>query len=253
MFEAAESLGVGYPYRALSMVEVPAGLRSFGGGWRMASVQAMPGIVLLREYGFRPPRFEMQFRNPERFQARDGGIGAAKAAVLHRYFDNDITGGNPFQGAVRNLLNFQTGAVGEGALALDFMLHELALRLFTKSRNGYFSAYAFANSTDLGLMMQQAFMGVATGSGAAVAGNVREGATRRATVWDRALGAALVDLDPRDDPQRALDVLWLKVPAVAQSILDAYGREAVGSLLAELRRRLCRTQLHGGGVRRVDG
>ena len=237
MFEAAESLGVGYPYRALSMVEVPAGLRSFGGGWRMASVQAMPGIVLLREYGFPTARFEMQFRNPERFQARDGGIGAAKAAVLHRYFDNDITGGNPFQGAVRNLLNFQTGAVGEGALALDFMLHELALRLFTKSRNGYFSAYAFANSTDLGLMMQQAFMGVATGSGAAVAGNVREGATRRATVWDRALGAALVDLDPRDDPQRALDVLWLKVPAVARSILDAFGREAVGSLLAELRRR----------------
>ena len=237
MIEAAESLGVGYPYRGLTMVEVPAALRSFGGGWRMESVQAMPGVLLLREYGFPTARFEMQFRNPERFQGEVGGIGAAKSALLWRYFDNDITGGNPFQGAVRNLLGFQTGAVGEGALALDFMLHELALRLFTKSRNGYFSAYAFANSTDIGLMMQQAFVGVATGGGAAVAGIVRQGATQRATVWDRALGASLAALDPAEDPQRALDVLWLKVPAIAQSFLDAYGREAVGSLLAELRRR----------------
>ena len=241
MFESADSLGLGYPYGGLSAVEVPAGLRAFGGGWRMASVQTMPGIVMLREYGFPASRFEFPFRDPQRFAARADGVAGAKADALMAYFDNDITGGNPFYGAVKNLLLFQTGAVGEGALALDAMLHEMALRMLTKSRNGYFSAYPFATGADLGAMMQQAFVGAVggavPGSAPSIAAQVRDGATRRATVWDAALGASLVDLDPGEDPRRALDVLWLKVPAIAQSVLDAYGREAVGSLLHELRRR----------------
>ena len=240
MLEGADILGLGYPYGGLSAVEVPAVLRGFGGGWRMASVQAMPGIVMLREYGFPSSRFEFPYREPERFASRQGGIGAAKADGLMSYFDNDITGGNPFHGAVKNLFSFQTGAVGEGALALDAMLHEMALRMLTKSRAGYFSPYPFATGADLGAMMQQAFMGVVVdgpvGSGS-VAAQVRDGATGRATVWDAALGASLKDLDPSQDPRRALDVLWLKVPAIAQSVLEAYGREAIGALLAELRRR----------------
>ncbi len=241
MFEDADTLGLGYPYGTISAVEVPAGLRGFGGGWRMASVQAMPGIVMLREYGFPSSRFEFPFRDAERFATRADGVAGAKADALVAYFDNDITGGNPFHGAVKNLLSFQTGAVGEGALALDAMLHELALRMLTKSQNGYFSPYAFATSTDLGVMMQQAFVGAVgggvPGSGPSIAAQVRDGATRRATVWDAALGASLVDLDPSENPRRALDVLWLKVPAIARSVLDAYGREAIGSLLHELRRR----------------
>ena len=240
MLEGADILGLGYPYGGLSAVEIPAGLRSFGGGWRMASVQAMPGIVMLREYGFPSSRFEFPYREPERFAERQGGIGAVKADGLRVYFDNDITGGNPFHGAVRNLVSFQTGAVGEGALALDAMLHEMALRMLTKSRSGYFSPYPFATGADLGAMMQQAFMGVVVdgpvGSGS-VAAQVRDGATGRAAVWDAALGASLKDLDPSQDSRRALDVLWLKVPAIAQSVLDAYGREAIGALLAELRQR----------------
>lgn len=241
MFESADSLGLGYPYGSISAVEVPASLRGFGGGWRMASVQAMPGIVMLREYGFPSSRFEFPFRDTERFAARTGGVAGAKADALMAYFDNDITGGNPFHGAVKNLLSFQTGAVGEGALALDAMLHEMALRMLTKSQNGYFSPYAFASGADLGVMMQQAFVGAVGGAvpvtAPSIAAQVRDGAVRRATVWDAALGASLAGLDPSEDPRRALDVLWLKVPAIARAVLDAYGREAIGSLLHELRRR----------------
>lgn len=241
MFEDADTLGLGYPYGTISAVEVPAGLRGFGGGWRMASVQAMPGIVMLREYGFPSSRFEFPFRDAERFATRADGVAGAKADALMSYFDNDLSGGNPFHGAVKNLLSFQTGAVGEGALALDAMLHELALRMLTKSQNGYFSPYAFATGADIGVMMQQALVGAVgggvPGSGPSIAAQVRDGATRRATVWDAALGASLADIDPSEDPRRALDVLWLKVPAIARSVLDAYGREAIGSLLHELRRR----------------
>ena len=38
LFSAAEDSGLGYPYEALSMVEVPAQLRTYGGGWKMDTV-----------------------------------------------------------------------------------------------------------------------------------------------------------------------------------------------------------------------
>ena len=237
MLGGAENLGLGYPYGALSLVETPAGLRTFGGGWRMASVQALPGVLLLPEYGFPSSRFEFRFLNNEQLASREGGLAAAQADILQRYFDNDISGGNPFQGAARNLLAFQTGAVGEGALALDFVVHDLARRLLTPSDNGYFSPYTFAAGADMGAMMQQAMLDLGTGQGASIASNVHSAATNRAGVWDRALGVSLAALDPADEPKRALDVLWLKGPAIARSVLDGLGREAAAGLLADLRQR----------------
>ena len=52
LFDEATRAGLDYPYRGLSMVEVPATLRRCGGGWRMDTVQALPGVMLLNERGF---------------------------------------------------------------------------------------------------------------------------------------------------------------------------------------------------------
>ena len=47
-----ESQGIGFPYVSLSVVEVPAYLRSYRGGWRMEPALRLPGIVGVREVGF---------------------------------------------------------------------------------------------------------------------------------------------------------------------------------------------------------
>lgn len=236
LFEEAEKLGIGYPYRGLSLVETPGILRSYGGGWRMDSVQSLPGIVALREYGFPTTRFEVRFFRLDELEMDEGGVPAAKTDVLANFFRNDVSGGDPLHGALRNVLAFQTGASGEGAIALDFLVHELASQLVSQRRSGYFAAQTYGDSQDFATVMAQTITSVTTGQGS-IGDTVYASATNRPHVWDRALGAALADLSPAEDSIVALNVLWLKVPNIASALIDALGREKVGEVLTELRRR----------------
>ena len=235
-FADAAGLGLGYPYGGLSMVETPAGLRTYGGGWRMDTVQSLPGIMLLDERSLPSARLQRHFQDPEQYADRDQDAAAAKVDALEHYFESDFTGGNPFQGVSRNFLPFQTGAVGEGmaAVALEFVVGELVNLLLT-DRGGYFSAYVF--STGFGSdknrwLLTSAVEGLSPGASVAALDAV----ANRPSVWDRALGTSLAKLDPQRDPSQALNVLSFKGRAVARSILDALGRQRTAALLAELRR-----------------
>ena len=63
MLDGAERAGIPYPYDGFSMVELPMGVRSWGGGWRLDSVLATPGIMLLPEAGLPLAQFGFAFRN----------------------------------------------------------------------------------------------------------------------------------------------------------------------------------------------
>ena len=239
MLATAAALGLPYPYGGLSLVETPAQLRTFGGGWRMASVQALPGVLLLPEWGFPTANFSGGVRGTEGAAHREGGVPRYKADVLRRYFSNDVAGGNHLNGAARNLLGFQTSARGDGAVALNFLVHALAAQLVTNSRGGFFSPYLHRTQA----VWQQAMLGrMDTLYSDRVGAEVHAGATRRPSVWAHALATPLKALRPDQAPEQALNVLWLKVPAVAQAVLDGVGRESVAAFLAELRRR------HAGGT-----
>ncbi len=240
LFAAAEDADLGYPYEALSLVEVPPQLRTYGGGWRMDTVLSLPGVMLLSELGFPTARFERLFRDPEslaRMASEEGGVAAAKVRVLERFFKNDINGGNPFAGVSRNFLQYQTGAAGSGAVALDFVCAALAERLLTDT-NAFFSAHLFRRADGMGqvmgTIMANAFSG---GAGWSVNDAVLDRVTNRPSVWNRAIGNALASLDTDQDPEQALYTLMLKGQATASSIWDALGRERTAALLSELRRR----------------
>ena len=240
LFAEAARLGLGYPYDALTLVEVPATLRTFGGGWRLGSVQALPGVTLLREYGFPTSRFELRLRDPEDYEDEEGGIAAAKRYVLADFFANDVTGGNLLYGAVANVFGFLTGAQGEGAVALDFLAHELAAKLIAQQRGGYFSAHDYEAGAEMGALFQRAIasaFSVFRSSGDnSIAASVHAGATNQPSVWNSALGAPLADLDA-SEARLAVAVLWLKAPAIAEAIVDGLGRERAAALLAEVRAR----------------
>ena len=57
--ERLTTTGLGYPHPTLSIVEAPAQLRRYGGGWRMGTLQAMPGVQLLAEHGLPTARFAL--------------------------------------------------------------------------------------------------------------------------------------------------------------------------------------------------
>ena len=50
-------VGLNLPQDRLAIVEVPARLRMVGGGWRMGSLAALPGIVLVGERGLAHSEF----------------------------------------------------------------------------------------------------------------------------------------------------------------------------------------------------
>ena len=229
---STERLGLAYPYGGFSVVETPSSLRGYGGGWRMDTVQALPGLLLLRENSFPTSRFEIEFRNPGRFEEREGGIGRAKVEVLERFFENDFSGGNIFLAASQNFLLFQTGAHGDGALALDFVCQELVNRLLT-GKEGYFSAFLFDQSSMQGVI-GETITDMIAGRTDSIAKAVMHAATDKPSVWDLALGTSLAALDPYEDPKASLNVLALKSRAIALSILDGLGREKTGALLATL-------------------
>jgi len=231
LFLAAQSLGLAYPYDGLSLVETPNELRVYGGGWRMDSVQSMPGVMMLRENSFPTSRFESRFINPEDFEEREGGIGSAKLQAIEQYFQNDFNGGNLFTGVVRNFLQFQTSAQGEGAHAVNFVLDELVARLLTET-SGYFSAHEFDNS--INTILGQIVQNLAQGRFDDIAAALRRLTTHRPSVWDRALGAPLADLDFTDRPRNSLNALSLKSEAIARAILDGIGRQQSAALLSAL-------------------
>ena len=245
----AGKAGLTYPYGGLSLVEVPARLRAFGGGWRMDTVQALPGVVLLREYGLPTARFDTALRILRRFgglpedsDEADSDRARMKVGLLEQFFAADFSGGKLQDGVARNFLKFQTGAQGEGALALDYVCHELVVRLlYNRDVADYFSPRAFASVSGMNETMGQ-LIGGFFGGGGALSITVSSASTpKRASVWSRALGTPLVTLDPAEDGLGALDVLSLKAPAVAKSIVDGLGRESVARFLAELRQRYAGT------------
>ena len=213
----------------------------------MDTTQTMPGILLLRENSFPTSRFEFALRDPDRFAELEGGFAGAKVEALERYFENDVSGGNLFLGGSRNFLLFQTGARGEGALAIDFVLDQLASRLLT-GRRGYFSAFVFQN---VGPVAAETVPAMATGNMDSLAEAVLTIASDRPSVWDRALGSPLVALDPTEDAELTLNVLALKGDAIARSILDGLGREKTAALLAELRARFAGRHFDAADLARV--
>jgi ABC-type transport system involved in multi-copper enzyme maturation permease subunit len=232
----AKEYGLGYPYDAITLVEVPNILRSYGGGWRLDTAMAPPGILLMRETGFPTARFDSAFRKPEDFKDREGGIQQAKWERLNNFFTNDFSGGNILSGGTRNFFLYQTSAKGPEGLALNYVMEVLSNLLITETKT-YFSAHIFLQGDGLDRMINTAvgtYVGDPLKTNSIVDQTIGS-AVSRPEVWDKALDVSLKDMDPWEDPALTVDVLTLKANAIAQSILDTMGREKTGQFLASIR------------------
>ncbi len=231
--EFAEA-GLTYPYDGFTVVEAPNALRGFGGGWRLGSVLSQPGMMLVRELGFPLARFDVPFRDESDWQDHEGGLPQAKLERLEEFFINDFSGGNLFTGAARSFGMTQCSARGPGREALDWTLDELGTLMMSGTR-GYFSAHLFTPemNSKIGQVIQGHLIG---GGGGHFADSLIEVFASRPAVWKAVLDTSPVDIDPWDDPQKAIDGLSLKAGTLAQVIYDDIGFEGSAALLASLRR-----------------
>ena len=233
--EEAAAMGLPYPYDAITAVEVPNILRGYGGGWRLGTTLAPSATILMKESGFPTSRFDVKFEDPSDYEDHEGGMPAAKIERLERFFDNDFNGGNPFTAAARNFFTGLTSGEGPEGLPLDFVFEELSSRLVV-GKHSYFSAYLFTPDMQdvIGQTIGSYFQ---TGAQGDFVDTLIGAVTSRASVWDKALGVSLDQLDPWEEPQDTVDILTLKGGAMAQSMIDDLGREETGAFLAALRER----------------
>jgi len=229
----ADELGLPYPYDGFTIVEVPTTLRTFGGGWRLDTVLTPPAIGMVRETGFTTARFDVAFRKPERWRDEEGGVPRAMRDRIYAFFVNDFTGGNLLVGAAKNFFIYQSSATGRDAIPLNFTLEELTTLLLTGAR-GYFSIHLFGEGFRSNMQTIMMSLGRIERP-EQVADRVIDALSTRPEVWDAVLSGSLEDLDPWQNPARAIDALTLKGGALAESLYDGLDRGTVGTLLSKLR------------------
>ncbi|MCY3620777.1 MAG: hypothetical protein OXH68_03575 [Gammaproteobacteria bacterium] len=226
----AEQLGLGYPYRGLSLVEVPGRLRTFGGGWRMDSLEVLPGVALLREVGFPVARLDAPLHSGE----TRGYTDEPKVNVLERFFRGDTGGGDLRLNLARELLFAQTGAEGEGATALEFVCQDVVARLVTGA-GGYFTPHlvttgGFADVPKLLAILSR------NGSSMAIGYTLRKNARDSASTWRWARRTSLADLNANEDAEMAFHALALKGQAIGRALIEEMDR-GKGELISALRTR----------------
>lgn len=237
--------GLSYPYDGLTLVEVPTVLRTYGGGWRLDTVQTMPGIMFLKELSLPTARFDSAFRNPDRYKNQEGGIAKAKWDRLMTYFQNDFSGGNVFTGTARNFFLFQTSASGPEGMPVNFVMDTLS-GLVLADTKGYFSAHIFAEGNSVNQIISNVLVSYFQLTNAGINDSILNSTIRtrtsRPAVWEKALEASLLDIDPWKEPADMVDYLVLKGYAIADSIYKTLGREKTAAFLASIRKN------HTGGL-----
>ena len=232
----ARRVGLDYPYGTLSLVEIPSSLKGFGGGWRMDSIQAQPGVLLLKELNFPTVSFWKQINFAAgRAEWDEEAVKQYKLALLRSFLKNDLYGGNVFLGFVKNLFSFQTNATGNGAEALDYVTEALVNQLVARD-DGFFSAYWVADQGSQQDAFGTSIMGTMGGRMRpfVTTQSVRETVFGNHTVWESAMRYALDDLPFTTDPEIALKVLELRGLKTASTIVQGLGQDDSGRLLGAL-------------------
>ena len=231
-------LGLVYPYRAVSVVEVPMTLRVYGGGWRMDSVLAPHGIQMIRETGFPTTKFGTPVAGPdhpiEGDPSKDDLIQRIRFIGLRNYFGSETNGGNPLINFPKNFVAYQTMPTGPSAIVLDHMVLEISKRLITEESNsfaGFLALFAAGNVVRVDSGSVTISIGVGDRS---LSNSDRIDPRKLPAVYEQMSRISLNEIDYLADPRMGYRILSLKVNAIVDSILDKFGKETVAAFLSEL-------------------
>ena len=231
LLASLERGGLPYEDRVLTVVEVPATLRTYRGVWLLDPIRS-PGALLLREERLPLARFGHAERHVIASGA-DLGIRDWRLQQLFLTLSNSVNHGSAdirrlFAGALLDT----TAPAGTGSTALDYVCRELAFRsLFPWALNPYgFSAHAFDTDAPFGSSIGDLFTRVSTGH----YGHLLTSQDNSPLLWADAAAFPLSEMDDLP-PRRAANVLLLKAGYLAQAIVDTLGAERTMNFLGELR------------------
>ena len=244
IFGEAAAMGIPYPYDGFSVVEVPTYLRIYGGGLRLDTAMALPGMLLLREHGF--PHSDLGRLDSLPTGGSPDAAKTSKVLQIETLFSSEFDPGSASRALARNLVGFQVVGDGPGAQALDYVCGELGNEVLnpTGVRAIFpviYTAHSSSVDASFGSTVTQMVRGLRGQFYRDDRGGFLTGPIQPPSVWERAAATSLVGFDFETNPARTIRAFGFRAGAAAFSIFDGMGRSRTAAFLAELRRR------HAGG------
>ena len=215
----AKEIGLSFPYKQFSIVEVPSRLRVYAGGWRMESVLSQPGLVMVPEKSLPTARFDTAVANMQKSDSTEEELSKQIFSLVESYFRYDLMGGSVKSALAQQFVRYQTTPHGQGATGLDFVLQELTAELIFREQD-YFSVPTFIESPLLLNSLRSA-------------SSIRDQVdTNR--VWETIEDTPLSQLNYDADPLHTYHVHIAKYSDVVTAMTEILSKEQLRLLLTEL-------------------
>ena len=232
--------GIAISHNELALVEVPRKLRTIGGGWRMNSVNSLPGIVMMKEHGFPRARIDLALNRASRNVEDEENQFEAELTTLQGFFNNAILSENIWLDLPERFWSQSTTAKGPYAQSLDQIMQSLVVTLFNLHprfssiyTTFYVSAMTNLNPERTAWAADDSWEG---NSPSILSNQLRlvSGYGSRASVWSDIERTSFADLPSNGGYQHDLELMLLKSNEIARGLMLANETETILSWIREI-------------------
>lgn len=241
--QKAREVGLDYPYRRFSLVEVPSTLRGYDGAWPHGSQFSSPGVHMFREWTLPAARFESFWKRYGILSMQLENVPTLTMRYFQLFLDSDSYGAGFQEQLWRNFSSFQTQSSGRGALALDLIVRLLTISVVTGtsepllwSHRPDFSALNVNSQRLIERLESRNMLLVSNYNNDLLAYFVEQIYETQHAGWE-ALSRPLVELGVHHDPESDWKLLNVKGLMIATMLSRALGLEDAGRFLCALRKK----------------
>ena len=256
--EEMKSSSLAYPYSVNSLVEVPAALRTFGGGHSLNPVLGMPGILMMPETSLPTMHLdslhtERDYQRAEHFNWTEQDWVSSKISRLGSYFGIEQFAGNHLVHFYRSNFFDLVSATGPRAEMLNLILKQVIHLMFEEREIAFdFDIGLDREVLDLSQIdpIQIANMlrfvkenpylpniEIDRGDQILAWFTARNRKLESATVLEAVESLSLADYEPRYESTAEIRAFRLRSLAISKLMLDLWGTDVIVPIIAELRQR----------------
>lgn len=256
--EQMSSSSLDYPYSVYSLVEVPAALRTFGGGRSLKPVLGMPGILMMPETSL--PTMNLDSLHAENDYRRAGDLDWADrnwvSSKIHRlgtYFGIEQFAGNHLVHFYQSVFFDQVSATGPRAEMLNLILEQVIHLVFEEREISFeFDIGLDREVLDLSRIdpvqianifrsieasPHQRYIEMDRGHQILEWFTARNRRLTSVAVMEAVESLSLADYEPSNESTAERRALRLRTLAISRLLMDLWGTDVIVPIIAELRQR----------------
>lgn len=206
---------------SLALVEVPSRLRIVGGGWRMDALNALPGVILLKERGFPIAPTRLIFK-----RERDPDYHFFN---LQSFFHSALGTDNITYTAQHHLWTHATTASGPHSELLDQIVRSLLGGIYSPWASNWFSPYStsrFVHLTSPSLWLPTTIDQLDSSSSfGTTLHRLETNYSKRSSVQALMETNSLVELPSDEGHQKDLELILLKSARIAEAMAEFHSTD----------------------------